>query len=70
MPIRLERRLGGRGVELVLDGGTRSVLPATAAAVKVVERLDGTATLKRLGADPAAVRACRELLELGALRFA
>ena len=70
MPIRLERRLGGRGVELVLDGGTKSVLPATAAAAKVVERLDGSSTLKRLGADPGAVRACRELLELGAVRFA
>ncbi len=70
MPIRLERRLGGRGAELVLDGGTKSVLPATTAAVKVVERLDGSSTLKRLGADRGAVRACRELLELGALRFA
>ena len=48
--------------------GTNSVLPATATGIRVVEALDGKATLKRLGADRAALSLCRDLLELGALR--
>ena len=46
------------------------MLPATQASARIVERLDGKTTLRRLGADRAAVALCRELLELGALRFA
>jgi methylase of polypeptide subunit release factors len=70
MPLNFERALGKRSGELALDGGTRSLLPATKTAAGIVERLDGKATLSRLGADRAAVSLCRELLELGALRFA
>jgi methylase of polypeptide subunit release factors len=70
MPLSYERGLGRRNGELALDGGTGSMLPATEAAVRLVERLDGKTTLRRLGADRAAVALCRDLLELGALRFA
>jgi len=70
MRLSFERGLGRRSGELALDGGTGSMLPATQAAAKLVERLDGKATLRRLGADRAGVELCRELLELGALRFA
>jgi methylase of polypeptide subunit release factors len=70
MPLVFERTLGAKRGELVLDGGTRSVLPASTAAAELVERLDGRATLRRLRADARAVSLCRELLELGALRFA
>ena len=70
MPLVFERQLGRRRGELVLDGGTRSVLPATSDAAAIVERLDGKTSLRRLGADARAVALCRELLELGALRFA
>jgi len=70
LPMRLERELGSSAVEVVLDAGTRSILPTTVAAVDVVERLDGKKTLHALGADGRAVDLCRELLELGALRFA
>ena len=70
MPLSFERTLGRRSGELALDGGTGSMLPATPGAAKLVERLDGKTTLRRLGADRAAVSLCRELLELGALRFA
>jgi methylase of polypeptide subunit release factors len=70
MPLSFERGLGRRSGELALDGGTRSMLPATPAAAKLVERLDGKTTLRRLGADRGAVSLCRELLELGALGFA
>ena len=70
LPLRLERKIGSSAAELVLDGGTRSILPTTVGAVDVVERLDGKSTLKSLDADSRAVDLCRELLELGALRFA
>jgi methylase of polypeptide subunit release factors len=70
LPLRLEREIGSSTAELVLDGGTRSILPTTVAAVAVVEKLDGKTTLKSLGADGRALSLCRELLELGALRFA
>ena len=70
MPLGFERTLGKRLGELALEGGTGSMLHATPASAKLVERLDGKTTLQRLGADGAAVSLCRELLELGALRFA
>jgi len=67
MPLRLERTLGKKKAEVVLEEGTCSILPATPEAVDVVERLDGKKTLRKLGADKRAVKLCRELLELGAL---
>jgi methylase of polypeptide subunit release factors len=70
MPLRIERDVGNRGGELALDAGTNSALPATATGIRVVESLNGKATLKRLDADRAALSLCRDLLELGALRFA
>ena len=70
MPLRIERDVGRRDGELALDDGTNSVLPATATGIRVVEALNGKATLKRLGADRATLSLCRDLLELGALRFA
>jgi len=70
MPLRWERDLGrGRGL-LLVDAGTNARLTASDASIRVVERLDGATTLARLGADRAALALCRELLELGALRFA
>jgi len=69
MPLHVERTLGKRKAEIVLDEGTCSILPTTAAGVDVVERLDGRKTLRRLKVDRDAVRVCRELAELGALRF-
>ena len=70
MPLRVERAVGRGGGELALDAGTNSALPATATGIRVVEGLDGKTTLKRLGADRAALSLCRDLLELGALRIA
>jgi methylase of polypeptide subunit release factors len=70
MPLGYERTFGKRIGELALEGGTGSMLHANRASAKLVERLDGKTSLQRLGADPAAVSVCRELLELGALRFA
>jgi hypothetical protein len=70
MPLTIERDIGSRSGELALDAGTNSMLPATATGIRVVESLDGKATLKRLDADRAALSLCRDLLELGALRFA
>jgi methylase of polypeptide subunit release factors len=70
MPLRLEGELGRKRAEVVLDGGIGSILPTTRAAADVVERLDGKSTLRALGADARAVSLCRELLALGALRFA
>ncbi len=54
MPLRFERGLGHCGGELILDASTRLLPPATAAGIRVVERLNGKATLARLGADRAA----------------
>ncbi len=67
MPLRVERELGKNKAEVVLDGGTCSILPTTAEAAAVVERLDGKTTLRRLRADRRAVELCRELAALGAL---
>jgi len=61
--------LGRRSAELVLDAGTCSILPAAVPAVELVERLDGRATLRGLGADARGVALCRELLGLGALKI-
>ena len=69
MPIRVERELGRRTADVVLDEGTCSILPTSAEAVDVLERLDGKATLRRLRADKRAVKLCRELVGLGALRI-
>jgi len=69
MALRLERTLGKRKAEIVLEEGTGSILPTTAAAAGVVELLDGRKSLRRLKADKDAVRICRELLELGALKI-
>lgn len=69
MPLRLDAEIGRKRAEVVLDGGTGSILPTTRVAADVLERLDGKRTLRALGADTRAVRLCRELLELGALRL-
>jgi methylase of polypeptide subunit release factors len=69
MPLRLEAEIGRKQAEVVLDGGTCSILPTSRAAANVLERLDGKRTLRTLGADARAVRLCRELVELGALRI-
>ena len=53
MPLRVERTLGKNKAEIVLDGGTCSILPTTAEAAALVERLDGKTTLRRLRADSA-----------------
>jgi len=69
MPLRLEAEIGRKRADVVLDGGTRSILPTSRTAADVLERLDGKRTLRSLAADTATVRLCRELLELGALRI-
>jgi methylase of polypeptide subunit release factors len=69
MPLRLERELGRKSAEIVLADGTCSILPATPAAAEIVEQLDGKKTLRKLGADKQAVKLCRELLGLGALKI-
>ena len=69
MPLRLEAEIGRKRADVVLDGGTGSILPTTRTAADVLERLDGKRTLRSLAADTATVRLCRELLELGALRI-
>ena len=70
MPLEFTRGVGRRTGELLVDAGTNSILEATPKEVRVVERLDGRTSLARLGADRGAVGLCRDLLELGALRFA
>jgi methylase of polypeptide subunit release factors len=70
MPLRVEHVMGRRSADVVLESGTRSILPTTPTAAELVERLDGRRTLRELGADARAVSLCRELLGLGALRFA
>jgi len=69
MPIRVERELGRRTADVVLDEGTCSIRPTTPEAVWLVERLDGRKTLCGRGADKRAVKLWRELVGLGALRF-
>ena len=70
MRLEFSRDVGKRRGEVSIEGGTNSVLETTASAIRVVDRLDGKTTLARLGADRDAVELCRDLLELGALRFA
>ena len=69
MPLRVERELGRKSAEIVLGDGTGSILPTTPEAIELVERLDGKKTLRKLGADNRAVKLCRELLGLGALKI-
>jgi methylase of polypeptide subunit release factors len=69
MPIRVERELGRKTADVVLDEGTCSILPTTPEAVDVVEQLDGKKTLRKLGADKRAVKLCHELVGLGALQI-
>lgn len=69
MPLRVERELGRKKAEIVLGDGTCSILPTTPEAIELVERLDGKKTLRKLGADKRAVKLCRELLGLGALKI-
>jgi methylase of polypeptide subunit release factors len=58
-----------------LAGGTSSTVDTTSGALDLLQRLDGSTTLRGLlrGASPSlrrdAVALCRELLELGALRY-
>jgi methylase of polypeptide subunit release factors len=82
VPLRVERELGRARGRVCVDGGTNTRMWASAAALAVVEALDG----RKLGAavsrvarhervpaprlEREAVRLARELLELGALRFA
>ena len=69
MPLRVERELGRKKAEIVLGHGTGSILPTSPEAIELVERLDGKKTLRKLGADKRAVKLCRELLGLGALKI-
>jgi hypothetical protein len=69
MPLRVERELGRKTAEIVLGDGTGSILPTTPEAIELVERLDGKKTLRKLGADKRAMKLCRELLGLGALKI-
>jgi hypothetical protein len=83
--LELEREIGlGRGARthayIHLAGGTRSTIAVSPGALDVVAALDGERTLREViriagkSADGAILRrqaltACRELLELGALKF-
>jgi methylase of polypeptide subunit release factors len=70
--LRLEtrsRRGRTSSARAVLEEGIWPELELSPAAAEIVTRLDGRTTLRELGAPRAAVAACRELLELGALRL-
>jgi methylase of polypeptide subunit release factors len=69
MPLRVEHEMGRKSADVVLDAGTGSILPTTFEAAAVVERLDGKKTLRKLRADKQAVKLCRELAGLGALKI-
>jgi hypothetical protein len=82
MQVELEHELAPRrganvdaAARVQLVGGTSSTVETSAAALALVQSLDGKTVLRRLLArsSPAvrrdALRLCRELLELGALRF-
>ncbi len=69
MALRIEHEMGRKSADVVLDGGTCSILPTTPAAAALVEKLDGKRTLRKLGADKRAVSLCRELVGLGALKI-
>jgi methylase of polypeptide subunit release factors len=68
MTLWVEHEMGRKSANVVLGEGTCSILPTSYEAARIVERLDGRKTLRKLGADKKAVKLCRELLELGALR--
>jgi methylase of polypeptide subunit release factors len=70
MPLSIEHEMGRISASVVLDTGTCSILETTYVAAALVERLDGKKTLLKLGADKHAVKLCRELAGLGALRIA
>jgi len=63
------------GARVQLVDGTSSTVETTPAALEIVQRLDGAATLNRLvgrsapGVRREALSLCRELLELGALEI-
>jgi methylase of polypeptide subunit release factors len=70
--LRIENQLRrGRivGARFALEEGTWPEVSASARAAEVVAALDGRRTLRELSAPPDAVRLCRELVELGALRL-
>jgi methylase of polypeptide subunit release factors len=69
MPLLIEHEMGRKSANVVLDAGTFSILPTTFAAAELVDRLDGKKTLRKLAADKRAVKLCRELLALGALKI-
>jgi methylase of polypeptide subunit release factors len=82
MSVRLERELAPRrrrsgeaGAAVQLVDGTSSTIETTASGLALVAALDGETTLRRLlkraspGERREALRVCRELLEIGALRF-
>jgi methylase of polypeptide subunit release factors len=82
MRVQLERYVVPRrsgnattGAEVQLLDGTSSTVETTADAAELVPRLDGSVTLRRLVGRSApstrreALRLCRELIELGAVRI-
>lgn len=69
MPLIVEREMGRKSANVVLDEGTCSILPTSYEAAQIVDRLNGRKTLRKLGADAKAVKLCRELLGLGALQI-
>ena len=69
MTLWIEHEMGRKSANVVLGEGTCSILPTSYDAARIVERLDGRRTLRKLGADRKAAKVCRELLELGALRI-
>jgi len=69
MPLWIEHEMGRKSANVVLDSGTRSILPTTYGAARIVDDLNGKRTLRKLGADGRAVKLCRELLGLGALQI-
>jgi methylase of polypeptide subunit release factors len=69
MGLWVEHEMGRKSANVVLEGGTCSVVPTSYVAAKVVDRLNGKRTLRKLGADAKTVKLCRELLGLGALKI-
>ena len=69
MPLWIEHEMGKKSANVVLDGGTCSIVETTFAAAEILDRLNGKRTLRKLGADAKTVKLCRELLGLGALKI-
>ncbi len=70
--LRIETRLRRGhvvGAHVVLEEGTWPEVDVSAGAAEVIAALDGRRTLRELSASPDAVKLCRELLELGALKL-